>query len=62
MIIDDIEPGRCYKMNDPNNSFNGIILTISHIQDRSVVRFIEPPFEYFGCGVTYFLNHYTLIE
>jgi hypothetical protein len=62
MIIDDIKPGQQYKLNDHNSQFDGIVLTISHIQDRSVVRFVEPPFEIFGCGIDYFLKHYELVN
>lgn len=62
MTINDIKPGQRYKMNDHNSQFDGIILTVSYIQDRSVVRFIEPPFEHFGCGIDYFMKHYELVD
>jgi hypothetical protein len=62
MTVDDIKPGQRWKIVNDNNVFVGSILTISHIQDGSIVRFIEAPFEYFGAGVNAFLRDYELVS
>jgi len=59
----DIQPGSKYRIMNIDNSFYGMILTVSHFElNNQVVRFSDAPFENFGAGIKYFLDYYEKVD
>jgi hypothetical protein len=57
----NVEIGRQYRLDDPANAYHDIVLTVSHIENDVVVRFIDAPFDGFGVGINMFLTKWILL-
>jgi len=59
---EEILIGRRYKLNDPNNYYDGIILTVAYVENAQIVRFKDAPMPGFGTGLYAFQKYYELID
>jgi hypothetical protein len=59
--MDNIHVNQQYRCIDPRNNFYGIVLKVARIENDTVVRFVNPPFEGFGIGVAAFKENWVLV-